>query len=193
MVPVLRSRILIVQMNLSHAEENIPPVCTKNGHPRCTGPFTRVAEAGEAHLHSTSEAHLHFLMSLISPGRKPMLIQLYGAWPAASHCPALQPVPCRHAKHDKYLFKGENDISKSAFEPSLTQMTCSSLDRSEIALNLESLQDTTLLQILLWLQKRMPPRKPRCTPRAKQGGRESRAMWILILTPYDAGFADEGS
>ena len=136
--------------------------------------LTRVTKAAESHLHSTLEAHLHFLTSLISSGRKPMLIQLYCAWHSALHCPALHPMPYRHAKHDKHLFKEENDTSKSAFEPSLTQTTCSNLDRSEIALNLESLQDTMLLQILLWLPKQMPPRKPRHTPWAK-GGEEEKA------------------
>lgn len=150
--------------------------------------LTRVTEEAESYLHSTSEAHLYFLTSLISSGRKPMLIQLHRAWHSASRCPVLHPVSYRHAKHDKYLFKEENDISKSAFEPSLTQTTCSNLGRSEIALNLESLQDTTLLQILLWLQKQMPPRKPRHAPWAKEGGGKSRALML-----YNSIFADESS
>lgn len=37
---VLRSRILVVQMNFSHTEENVPTVYRKNGHPRRVGPFT---------------------------------------------------------------------------------------------------------------------------------------------------------
>lgn len=112
-----------------------------------------------------------------------MLIQLYSAWHSASYCPVLHPMSPRHAKHDKYLSKEKNDISKSAFEPPLTETTCSDLDRSEIALNLERLQDSTLLQIFLWLQKQMPPRKSRHSLWAKWGGRESKVMDILILTP----------
>lgn len=151
--------------------------------------LTRVTEGAESHLHSNLEAHLYFLTSLISSGRKPMLIQLYRAW----HCPAPHPVSYRHAKHDKYLLKEENDISKSDFEPSLTQTTWSNLDRSEIVLNLESLQDTMLLQILLWLRQQMPPRKPRHAPRAKRGGREHRVMEILVLMLHNSGLADEES
>lgn len=187
-VPVLRIRVLILQMNLIHTEENIPTVYRKKEWDVQVSSLTWVTETTVSHLHSTLEAHLYFFTSLIDSGRKPRLIQPYCAWHSASHCPSF-----RHPKHDKYLLKEETDISKSVSELSLTQKICSNLDRSEIALNLESLQVTRLLQILLWLQKQMPPRKPRHTPWTKGLGKQSTATEIFILMLYNSFFAVEGS
>lgn len=150
--------------------------------------LTQVTEATVSHLHRTLETHLYFLTSLINSGRKPMLIQLYCAWHSASHCPSF-----RHLKYDNYLQKQENNISKSASEPSLTQKICSNLVKSEIALYLESLQVTRLLQILLWLQKQMPPRKARQTPWLKGLGKQSTIIGIFSLMLYNYFFAVEGS
>lgn len=149
---------------------------------RRAGIFNNLSNRNNS-LTSAHEAHLHVLTSLINSGRKPKLIQLHCAWHSASHCPSF-----RHAKHDKYLLKQDNNFSKSASEPSLTQKICSNLDRSEIALNIESLRVTRLLQILLWLRKQMPPRKPRQTLWAKGLGKQSTVTGIFSLMLYNSFF-----
>lgn len=109
----------------SHAEENIPTACRKNGHPRRAGPFanpsnrsSRVTSAqyfGGSPIHldrpnqfrqktcaNTVTLCLAFSFTLSSPA--PGVLQTCKAW--------------------QMFGQGrKNGISKSAFEPSLTETT----------------------------------------------------------------------